>query len=166
MNFSASFIRIAFLSWPLVACLPVQSQNQDEVKYFGSGWPIALVDAACGEDEQCQTELANCPPGTDGSCSAQAALCTAPGGSQGQFTNAWPCTVRTVSLSGNNLTQVRWPDAQTIETDLTQSTTGANGVCVPTRSGRLCYRPVTQAAELKRWAAGTAAWQQAQTIAE
>ena len=64
----------------------------DVVKYYASGWPIALAEASCGGDEGCLTDLANCPPGTDGTCTAQAGRCTER--ANGKVTLDTVCTLR------------------------------------------------------------------------
>ena len=64
------------LAVALTLCAAGSAAGADEVRHYASGWPIALAEAACDGDEGCLTLLADCPPGTDGTCSAQVATCT------------------------------------------------------------------------------------------
>ncbi len=69
-------MRITALLPALLTAFWASSAWAEEVLYYGNGWPISLVERACDGDEGCLTQLANCEPGTDGTCGTQVASCS------------------------------------------------------------------------------------------
>lgn len=89
--------------------------SEQDVTHYASGWSIALAEAACGDDEGCLTELANCQPGTDGQCSAQAAVCT-----DAQDTVLMRETLCTVRMEGQRII-LRLPNGETTKINATRA---------------------------------------------
>ncbi len=149
-----SSMRLALICVALASA----SWASSEVKYFGSGWPIRLVDAVCGEDEWCQTELANCPPRTDGVCTAQAAYCVET--ANNEVTLDGLCTVR-LSEDGKNLIR-RFPNGnikeiKNIDATLREGIRGQHAAPICTSSINafvFCFSPITSPKTLEDWAEG------------
>ena len=140
---------------PLAATLAVCALPTlaEEVKYFGNGWPIALADAACGDDEWCLTELANCPPGTDGVCTAQAAICM-----DSRSDPEFPCVVRmddaAVVLHYAEFNMVRWEDPPRSAVATLRGKYEPKGpMCMPHPDGfSTCFTLLQDPAVLAKWA--------------
>lgn len=131
---------------------------EEDINYFGSGWPIHLVDASCGDDEGCQTELANCPPGTDGTCTAQIANCWELGHDKIRF--AGVCTVR-IDYDGKTFA-LRKPDGEFAEftkygSEILAAIRGetATPVCLNDENGAShCFDTLTDPDTFADWAEG------------
>ena len=156
----ARFLILSACVAVFLACTSgARADDSDEVKYFGSGWPINLVDAACSDDEGCQTELANCPPRTDGACSAQVALCTIKDDAVVKYEGL--CTVR-LSVDGKTIF-ARLPDGDLHEVDFVDPSVveairgqRSGSICADGKAKAVCFRTIVSKRELTDWAEGRA----------
>lgn len=149
--------RIAPFTAIFALLLPIESAAQ-EVKYYASGWPIALAEAACGGDEGCLTELANCPPGTDGNCSAQVGTCVETRDSTETLREL--CTVRldeqALVMRLHDGDSAEWSDTtRALRRAIQNPAAEADPTCVTYQSDHLiCFTPILDSGTFERWANG------------
>ncbi|WP_050928370.1 hypothetical protein [Aestuariivita boseongensis] len=133
----------------------------EEVRYYANGWPIALVEAACSGDEGCLTLFANCPPGTDGTCTAQVAWCSLT--EHGLEVMRSLCVSRTRGSTPDISTDVMMPSggswnisrngAGMVQVNAEDAQLDADGcVTTPYPPRRYCVEPVTDKESFERWA--------------
>ncbi len=129
-----------------------------ELGFYATGWPIAMAEAACGGDEGCLTELANCPTGTDGRSTAQIGRCVEPaqGGGQTEILCTARLDKRAVTLrrpDGSGVTLKRANRTQ--RAALRRPDSNAVPTCLRYGAGRvICFQPILDQATLIRWANG------------
>jgi hypothetical protein len=150
---------IAFMAALAAMNQPVRAE--ETVRYFGSGWPIALAEAACGGDEGCLTKLANCGPGTDGTCTTQVARCSESRNGVQSFESL--CTVYLMTGIAGNMVALRLPDGDGViwvkpPDEITNAVrapaSDAPPVCYTPKEHTQCFTHIIDTPTLSRWANG------------
>ena len=132
----------------LLSVMWTSAVTAEEVLYYGNGWPIALVERACDGDEGCLTQLANCAPGTDGTCGTQVAMCSAY-----DDTRAYTPELCVIDLRPDG-TDSFWRIAYSRTLGFPELQPATDSPCgYDPESGKLvCIRLVNSPAELEAWA--------------